>query len=204
MGYGGVIIVHFLKRNGLIILGNSYDNIGWGLGKIRVKKMSPTIVFNRKIGFGTAKNKPSKAWQMFANVSAFGKKNHLKDAKSKFWISLLGFAAKMHCRCENAVFIAKVHFSRCSRRRAFGMMSLDDRNRSSGRLADRRNHEKIETRQALLFVSKRGRVKSKGGQRPVALPEHTALAPGGLDAALICHVAGEMHLLCTIQKESTV
>jgi hypothetical protein len=38
----------------------------------------------------------------------------------------------------------------------------DERNRSSGRLADRRNHEKIETRQALLFVSKRGRVKSKG------------------------------------------
>ena len=26
------------------------------------------------IGFGTAENKPSKAWQMFANVSAFGKK----------------------------------------------------------------------------------------------------------------------------------
>ena len=41
MGSGGVIIIHFLEGNGLIILGHSYDNIEWGPGKIREKKMSP-------------------------------------------------------------------------------------------------------------------------------------------------------------------
>ena len=58
-------------------------------------------------------------------------------------------------------------------------------------------------RLATVCLQKRTR-EVEGGQRPVALPEYTALAPGGLDAALICHVAGEMHLFCTIQKESTI
>ena len=37
MGYGGVEIIAFPARNGLLRLGNSYDNIEWGPGKITVK-----------------------------------------------------------------------------------------------------------------------------------------------------------------------
>jgi hypothetical protein len=43
MGYGGVEIIDFPGRNGLLRLGNSYDNIEWGPEKIRVFKMSPSI-----------------------------------------------------------------------------------------------------------------------------------------------------------------
>ena len=46
MGSGGVIIIHFLEGNGLIILGHSYDNIEWGPGKITVKNN----VANHKVG----------------------------------------------------------------------------------------------------------------------------------------------------------
>ena len=44
MGYWGVEIIDFPLRNGLLCLGNSYDNIEWGPGKIIVFKMSPSIV----------------------------------------------------------------------------------------------------------------------------------------------------------------
>ena len=46
MGSGGVIIIHFLEGNGLIILGHSYDNIEWGPGKITVENN----VANYKVG----------------------------------------------------------------------------------------------------------------------------------------------------------
>ena len=52
-------IIDFPSRSGLLRLGNSYDNIEWGPGKIRVFKMSPTIlVFTCKIGFVTAGTRP--------------------------------------------------------------------------------------------------------------------------------------------------
>ena len=47
MGYGGVEIIDFTRRSGLLRLANSYDNIEWGPGKIRVFKMSPTIVIQQ-------------------------------------------------------------------------------------------------------------------------------------------------------------
>ena len=37
MGCGGMKIIHFPSRNGLLCLKNSYDNIEWGPGKIAVK-----------------------------------------------------------------------------------------------------------------------------------------------------------------------
>ena len=89
---------------------------------------------------------------------------------------------------------------------SLGRAFVDEFDLVSVRITLLQNHENIEIRQALIVtvcLQKRTR-EVEGGQRPVALPEYTALAPGGLDAALICHVAGEMHLLCTIQKESTI
>ena len=37
-------IIDFPYRNGLLRLGNSYENIEWGPEKIRVFKMSPILV----------------------------------------------------------------------------------------------------------------------------------------------------------------
>ena len=66
MGYGGVEIIDFSLGNGLLLFGNSYDNIEWGPGKIRVFKMSPTIVvFTCKIGFVTAGTSPLNCFFLF-------------------------------------------------------------------------------------------------------------------------------------------